>query len=1145
MQALLRTVTSRWVLTAFGLISAAVMVGVFGQLVNGFGGWLPRLLAILAMSFIWLAVNLAIERSRHRQDNRLRDGITGTSAGADASAGADDVSEQRKRMTLALNLLRRERGRRGYLYEQPWYALIGPPNSGKSTALANAGLRFSLAAELDGGEVRGVGGTRFCDWSFADEAVLIDTAGRYTTQDSNAAVDKAGWEGFLDLLRRTRPRQPLNGVIVAISATDIAQASEQEWRAHARSIRGRVKELYTRLAVRIPVYVLFTKLDLVQGFMDFFADLDKERRAQVWGVTFPLETGHTGPAGTFPAEFRSLTAQLSARLIDRLQAERSPERRAAIADFPAQFASLEAPIAAFVEETFAGTRIEPAALLRGVYFVSGTQEGSPIDRLTGALARGFGIDQRRAAALRPAEGRGYFLDRLLKKVVFGEAMLVALNPRAARRRLIWRSIAWSLAGTTIVAGLATLWFADRSLAERQQRFDAALASYRQSAEAAQLSPVPIGGTDLRNVSPVLDQARALQKETAAGEHGDLSLGLSQGDSLASEAEDIYGRALQYILLPRLVSSIEVRMRGHADDLDYLYRATRVYLILCGRGGADNPMVREWFQDDWAETYGGASLAPFRTDLLTHLDALLARHVIKPVAPDPDVLGHAQEALANISVADRAYALLRSSEAAQAARPFIPDEAIGELASAHFVRASGHTMHEPIPGVFTAAGLRTAVLPEMPRAIELAIGESWVLGQASKIDADDVKARQQLERKVMDRYAKDYQAAWDGLLGDLNIVPPANSNAAVTDLSLLTGPKGPIRLLLAAIVQQFDLTSAQAAGDGSAPTRPASRDPALKALEDHFRQLRDFVELGQIDRVLDSVDRLQRQISDQVAASASSSGPVVQPGVDPAGALMKVDAPQPVARWVQTLAQRGGAVRDDASRQQAAAAYGSALSLCQDVVQHFPFRPTAKDDVPFDSFGELFAPNGRFDSFFSQFVRPFVDTSQAEWKLRSSAGSQTPVTAEGVAQFQRALTIRDTFFRFGSRQPQFQFALHPRSLDAATSQVTLDLGGNLVVWKSSELGGARTLDWPGPPLMTPVSAAFDPAGDGEALRQVGPWALFRFLQGAKLDRLGDGGSYAVTLRQGSRQVQFDLSTVSAHSPFDAELLTRFKCPALRP
>jgi type VI secretion system protein ImpL len=1145
MQAALRMIGSRWMLTAFGLVSAGIMLWLMGPFLSVLEGVLPRTIALLAMTFVWLGVNLGIDMVHRRADSRLTAGVTQGTTATGAPSGAEDVAEQRDRLTRALNLLHKARGTRGYLYEQPWYAIIGPPGSGKTTALANAGLRFPLAAELDGGEIRGVGGTRFCDWSFTDEAVLIDTAGRYTTQDSNTAVDKAGWEGFLHLLRRTRPRQPLNGAIVAISAVELAQASETERRAHARAIRARVKELYTQLAARIPVYVIFTKLDLIQGFTDFFDDLDRERRAQVWGTTFALETGPAGPAGNFLTEFRALTAQLSARVIDRLQAERSPERRTAIADFPVQFASLEAPLSAFVDEAFAGTRIEPAPLLRGVYFASGTQEGSPIDRLTGSLARAFGIDQRRAAMLRPTQGRGYFLETLLKKVIFGEAMLVVRNPRAARRRILLRGTAWTLTALVIASSIGLLWYTSRNVANRQQRFDTALAAYKQEAESIKLSPVPVAASDLPRVKPLLDKAKALQIEAADQGHSEIGLGLAQREKLITAADLIYRRTLENILLPRLVSAVESRMRNRSGDLDYLYRATRVYLILCGKGPMDRSMVREWVQADWAETFAGASLAPFRTDLLTHLDALLAKPITTFVTPDPDLLARAQAKLANIGVADRAYALLRSSEAALTPRPFIPADVIGALAGEHFTRPSGHTLQDPIPGLFTTAGFQTVIMPGMPKATEQAIRESWVLGQASQLDPNNPVARQQVEHDVVARYAKDYQAVWDALLNDLEVVPPADPNAAVTDFSLLTSPQGPIKLLLTAMAKQFNLSTPLNPPKDAPPPPPP--DPSVKALEDHYRDLREFVEHGQIDVVLGSVDKLQKQIADQVAANASAGGPAVTPGIDAAIALKQTaaSAPQPVARWLQTLAQRGGAVRDDARRQQAAAAYsgpGGALPLCQEVVQRYPFRPTASD-VSIDNFSDLFAPNGRIDSFFTQFVRPFVDTTPKDWKLRDPANPQSPVTADGLAQFQRALAIRDTFFGFGGKQPQVHFALRPGALDAGANQVTLDFGGITATWKPPGPNSAQIFDWPGPTHMTSVSVTFDPPG-GDT-QKTGPWALFRFLKDTRMERAGGGESYNVTVRQGDRQAQFELSAASAHSPFDADLLARFRCPALRP
>ena len=111
-----------------------------------------------------------------------------------------------ERMTEALETLKRSSGKRNYLYDLPWYVIIGPPGAGKTTALVNSGLKFPLAGADGGKAIAGVGGTRYCDWWFTEEAVLIDTAGRYTTQDSDAEADKKSWLSFLSLLK-TQPRQ--------------------------------------------------------------------------------------------------------------------------------------------------------------------------------------------------------------------------------------------------------------------------------------------------------------------------------------------------------------------------------------------------------------------------------------------------------------------------------------------------------------------------------------------------------------------------------------------------------------------------------------------------------------------------------------------------------------------------------------------------------------------------------------------------------------------------------------------------------------------------------------------------------------------------------------------------------------------------
>ena len=108
-----------------------------------------------------------------------------------------------------------------YLYDLPWYMIVGSPDAGKTTALLNSGLQFPLARKMGGpagsAAFAANGGTMHCDWWLSNEAVLIDTAGRYTTQSSNAANDAIEWRGFLGLLRKHRTRAPINGAIVALN----------------------------------------------------------------------------------------------------------------------------------------------------------------------------------------------------------------------------------------------------------------------------------------------------------------------------------------------------------------------------------------------------------------------------------------------------------------------------------------------------------------------------------------------------------------------------------------------------------------------------------------------------------------------------------------------------------------------------------------------------------------------------------------------------------------------------------------------------------------------------------------------------------------------------------------------------------------
>ncbi len=1160
MQATLRLLASRWSLSLAGTAILALLAWFFAPLLGGLAGWglegwLPRLVIVLVLLSIWLAANLLLDMRRRRRERRLEAGVAERRPASAGDSPDEEAAALRERMSAALALLKKARGGSGSLYEQPWYAIIGPPGAGKTTALLNSGLKFPLADKLGHGAVAGVGGTRLCDWWFTEDAVLIDTAGRYTTQDSNAAVDRAGWHAFLDLLRRTRPRQPLNGVIVAISLSEIAEAPSKERTAHAREIRARIKELESRLGVRMPVYALFTKADLIAGFTEFFDDLDRERRNQVWGVTFPLDTAERGTVERFAAEFRLLVERLDQRLFRRLQEEESIAGRARIAAFPTQMAILESSLQAFLVDAFGGSQHDPAPTLRGVYFTSGTQEGTPIDRLTGTLVRTFGLDARRGAAPRPDQGRSYFLGRLVSDVILGESMLVSEPPGVRARRALLRGSAFATIAVAVAAAAGWL-VLDRLSAGREiASMATALASYEGIGKTMTLSPVD--DSDLPRLLPLLDAAKSLQDAVGPPPARTLSgFDFSQSAKLRTAAETVYRHALGYALLPRLIWRLETQMRGNLANPPFLYEATRVYLMLGGQGPLDAALVKDWMAYDWQLAHGAHEAAAL-AGLASHLDALLAQP-LPSVALDEALLARARAAFGSVPLAARVYSRLKPALAAQPLPPWRPSESLGRAGLHLFVRASGKKLTDGVPGYLTVEGYQKALLPALPAAVRAAAGESWVTGQgAPRLNDAEQRA---LVDGVIALYAADYVKAWDELLQDLEIAPLRSVPQAAQDLFILGAAQSPMKDLLAAMARQLTLTEQTRAAGGMVnpvPGQAAAASPSGE-VEDHFRSLRDLVAVASgtpIDQVLKRINDLQQQMAKLAAAGPAAAAQTAAALGNEPSAVLRAEArrqPQPLGRWLQSIAEASTALRGGAggARQQVIAAYNGSsgpAALCPLAVNgRFPFVAASSLDTPLDDFARLFAPGGLIDGFFNTQLRPFVDTTVNPWRGQTADGVAAPVSPADIVQFQRAAVLRDMFFAPGSATVAVRFDIVPAGLDAGASQVRLELDGATVTHVQGAPPRSTQITWPGPDRLQNVRLVFDPPPPGGTgvLAESGPWAMFRLFARGTMSPAAAPGRYTLSFALGNRRAAFELRPATALNPFALGVVQDFRCPAVR-
>jgi type VI secretion system protein ImpL len=1156
-QPLFRSLRARWIWSLVWAVGLALTVWFFGALV-AIGQHRPlesdfaRLVTCIAIFALWAAFNLQVNlRARHTDRSMIRD-LTVPSEdekrrGADA-ASAEELKQLRERLHEALMLLRKKAGRRtgrGYLYQLPWYIMIGPPGSGKTSALLTSGLNFPLSNAMGRDPLKGIGGTRNCDWWFTDEAILLDTAGRYTTQDSDPHHDQTAWLGFLDLLKTYRSRQPVNGAIVVMSLADLMAPDPAERLAHARAIRQRLNELYDRFGIRFPVYMLFTKVDLVPGFVEFFEGLSRPEREQVWGMTYPLDTGaahEPGVVGFFPAELEGLVARLNEQLLDRVQQEADVDRRGLLYGFPNQIASLADTTLEILNEIFRTTPYEPRPLLRGTYFTSSVQIGAPIDRTMAAITQTFGLDPTRLPA-NNRQGRSYFLTRLFNQVIFAEASVVSLNPEVERRQRRIRVATYVVAGV-ILAVLAYAWTTGYEANKRQvAHIDTEIAAYNQAVRG--IPTTDVADDDLPRVVPPLDILRALP----TGLHNTedtvshwLTFGLYQGDKLLTLHQEVYRRALNGLLLPRLLVHLQNQIRAHQGDDDYVTAALKIYLILGGRGPFDADAVRRWMTADWAATWPGDTNAPLRDDLGRHLDALLDGPMTA-IPLDASLIAQSRKGLEKLTPAARIYALVREREAAEQLPQWRPIDHAGATADHIFARTSAKPLTLGIPGLYTYQGFYNGFLPALSSVIADIQGQSWVLGDKTAGPG----ATDALRADVMQLYFADYTAQWDGMLNDLRIVPLSNMQQTIALLNLVSSPDMPLLKLLKGIAAETQI--------GKPPTPTTAVPAGAEDVAKHFQPIADLVTPAngapaQIDDLIRTFGEAYQELSSVASAPAGGQAILLKRasegvGTDPVQELASEapQLPQPVSAWVAGIASSVSGVSVGGARAQLSDIWGgSAGSFCARAVNgRYPFYKSGKREVSVGDFARLFAPGGLLDSYFDAHLRPLVDTSGKQWHWQKVENTDLGISDEVLAEFQRAAQIRDSFFPDGGQKPHVAFQVTPVTLDPKATGVLFATSGQQIEYQHGpQWPGA--FQWPDQDPTGVSKIVFEvPDGTPPGILKTGAWSLFHLLDLGKVTRLGDD-SFRVAFTLDDHIASYEIRSGSALNPFILKELRSFRCPA---
>lgn len=849
------------VLTVIGLAALATFLFLGADALKIGLIWVAVILAL--MGLIWGGIWLYKWRQAQKAAQQLEAAMDAEAQRAVAQASADkkdEVQAVRERMAEAVKLIKTsklgETSGAAALYELPWYAVIGNPAAGKSSAVVMSGLKFPFSDNTDN-VIQGIGGTRHCDWYFTTEGILLDTAGRYSVHEE----DRSEWLGFLSLLKKNRPKAPLNGVIIAVSVAELG-ANKPEFAIDlARKLRQRVQELTEKLEVFAPVYIVFTKADLIAGFVDFFEDRDRDERDKVWGATLPYDVASKADAvAQFDQHFDELFEGLKEASVARMSLHRGEQMPPGVLTFPLEFAALKPSLRTFITTLFEDNPYQFRPIFRGFYFTSAVQEGQSTSRASERVAGQFGLQLQQGPTAAIYSKSGFFLKELFSKVIFADKQLVQQYTSRNKLRLRYATF---LGGVVLLGSLLAAW-TWTYMGNRQ------LVAHVQS-DLLKAKQVQEGRSDLQSRLEALEilQDRLEQIQRYREDRPwSLSLGLYQGDAIEARLKQEYFEGLQAVMLKPAAQSMAsylTEVNGKAAELKPVsriadaaapavtpaasgasapaetqvaavpvsdsgytkasstnvteaYNALKAYLMLGERarlepGHMSDQLTRFW--RSWLEANRGTMRREQMIQSAERIMSFAVQQMSDPTFPELELnvglLDQTRENLRRVikgmPARERVYAEIK----ARAATRFAPVTVVKLVGEDDRNLIAGSYA---VSGTFTREAWEEYVKDAFKNAANNELQSTdWVLKTAANDDLTLEGSPEQIQKALTQLYKTEYAAEWKRFIQGIAVVDFASFDQAVQGMNRLGDPSNsPLGKVVSALYDQTSWDNPSAFND---------------------------------------------------------------------------------------------------------------------------------------------------------------------------------------------------------------------------------------------------------------------------------------------------------------------------------------------
>lgn len=1098
---------------------------------------------LIALTWITVRVMKRLQQLEHLQRQQREEAQDPVSV---------ELHMQKRYLDRWLLRLQRHLDSRRYLWQLPWYMVIGPAGSGKTTLLQE-GVSSDIIYTPDA--TRGAEQRLYIVPHVGRDAVIFDISGALCEQREADVLHRRLWEQALGWLVQKRTRQPLNGIILTLDFAELLTADKCR-RGHLLQVmRGRLQDIRQQLHCQLPVYIVLTQLDLLDGFAAMFQALDKKDRDAILGVTF---TRYAHENDDWRSELNSFWhtwgEQLNRALPD-LMLEHVHARRS-LFSFTRQMQGGREPLIAFLDSLLDGENM--SVMLRGVYLTSSQQRGQVDNLFMQSAAHQYQLNSSPLVAWPVVDTMPYFTRDLFQHVLLSEPNLSGENSvwlGNARRQMTVFSVCGAVFSVLVIGGWHHYYNANWRAGIR----------VLEQAKAFMAVPPPQGMDEYGNLqlallNPVHDATLAY------GNWGDRSfltdLGLYQGKRIGPYVEQTYIQLLKQHYLPALFNGLIKEMNSAPPESEEKLAVLRVIRMLEDKSGRSDDVVKQYMAKRWSAHFHGQRSV--QTQLMSHLDYALKRtdwHAER-VAGDADAIAHwtpydalvaaAQKELSKLPVYQRVYHSLKTRALGVLPADLNLRDQVGPTFDLVFISADDNKL--VVPQFLTRYGLQSYFVSQRDELVKLTALDSWVLNLTRSVQYSDAD-RAEIQRQLTEQYVSDYAATWRAGMDNLNVRNYDSISQLTGALEQIISGDQPLQRALTSLRDNTQPALLSEKLDEKA-REDAQTDPGYRLLtrlghefasenstlavqkdkESTFQAV--YQQLTELHRYLLAI---QNAPVPGKSALKAVQLKLDQNGSDPIFATrqMAKTLPAPLNRWVGKLADQAWHVVMIEAVQYMEVDWREAVvkPFNEQLADRYPFDSRSSQDASLDAFERFFKPDGVIDTFYQKNLKLFMEND-----LSLEEGNSSVIIREDIRkQLDTAREIRDTFF---SKQNGLgtQFAVETVSLSGNKRRSVLNLDGQLVdysqgrnfmahlVWPNNmREGNESKLTLIGTSGNSPRSISFD-----------GPWAQFRLFGAGHLTSV-QNGNFTVRFDIDGGAMVYKVHTDTEDNPFSGGLFSKFHLP----